>query len=169
MTPKRGARARPSPYPHFMIDKLRAELVIASFDDPLVTALQVEQAAELAARLGAVADRPRAEPGTVFVVTRERRGPVGCAGLRGVGDHDAEIGPIYIRPEYRGLGVTRLLLRAVEDLARRRGCRTTRSRAADLGDVGLYESSGYVRVPPFGSHPARSICFEKTLGAEAGR
>jgi GNAT superfamily N-acetyltransferase len=159
----------------------RVELVEASFDDPIVTGLHVEQAAELAARSGPGADRPSpAQPGTVFVVAREPAALIGCAGVRwiswaGEGGADrpsaqgAEVGHIYVRPEYRGLGVTRLLLRGAEDLARRRGCRMARSKATGLRDAGLYEASGYVRIPPFGSHPALGLCFEKTLRAETGR
>ncbi|GAB3984065.1 hypothetical protein GCM10029978_092630 [Actinoallomurus acanthiterrae] len=158
-----------------MVNSPRVELVETSFDDPIVTGLHVEQAAELAARFGADADRPApAEPGTVFLVARERGEPIGCAGVRWVmaagghpsGVQGAEVGQIYVRPEHRGMGVTRLLLRGAEDLARRRGCRIARLKAADLRDAGLYESSGYVRIPPFGSHPPRSLCFEKTLRAE---
>jgi GNAT superfamily N-acetyltransferase len=165
-----SARAADSlPWPG-MIDTACIQLVEASFDDPIVTGLHVEQAAELAARFGTDADRPTtAEPGMVFLVAREPAGSIGCAGLRWIGAQAAEVRHIYIRPEYRGLGVTRLLLRGAEDLARRRGCRIARLKATDLRDAGLYEASGYVRIPPFGSHPARSLCFEKSLRAETGR
>ncbi|MCO6011076.1 GNAT family N-acetyltransferase [Actinoallomurus purpureus] len=165
-----------------MINSPRVELVETSFDDPIVTGLHVEQAAELAARFGVAADRPSpAEPGMVFLVARERAALIGCAGVRWIsatgidtggpssGGQGAEVGHVYVRPEYRGLGVTRLLLRGAEDLARRRGCRIARLKAADLREAGLYEASGYVRIPPFGSHSARSICFEKTLRADTRR
>ncbi|MCO5971107.1 GNAT family N-acetyltransferase [Actinoallomurus soli] len=159
-----------------MINSPRVELVEASFDDPIVTGLHVEQAAELAARFGAATDRPSpAAPGTTFLVARERATSIGCVGLRWVGagggsaDQIAEVGHVYVRPEYRGFGVTRLLLRAAEDLARRRGCRTARLKATDLRDAGLYEYSGYVRIAPFGPHPLRSVCFEKRLRADTGR
>ncbi|GAA0340138.1 GNAT family N-acetyltransferase [Actinoallomurus spadix] len=156
----------------------RVEVVEASFDDPIVTGLHVEQAAELAARFGVAADRPSpGAPGTAFLVAREREraAPIGCVGLRwvsagdGSADQAAEVGHVYVRPEYHGFGVTRLLLRAAEDLARRRGCRSARLKAADLRDAALYEYSGYVRIAPFDPHPVRSICFEKRLRAETGR
>jgi GNAT superfamily N-acetyltransferase len=161
-----------------MMNRPRVELVEASFDDPIVTGLHVEQAAELAVRFGPGAGPPApAQPGTVFVVARERGTPIGCAGLRWVSEghagrpssQGAEVGHLYVRPEHRGLGVTGLLLRGAEDLARRRGCRIARLKAADLRDAGLYEASGYVRIVPFGSLPARGVCFEKTLRAETGR
>lgn len=165
-----SARAADSPPWPGMIDSSRIQLVEASFDDPIVTGLHVEQAAELAARFGTEADRPgAAEPGMAFLVAREPAGSIGCAGLRWIGAQAAEVRHIHIRREYRGLGVTRLLLRGVEDLAGRRGCRIARLKATDLRDAGLYEAGGYVRIPPFGSHPARILYFEKRLRAEAGR
>jgi putative acetyltransferase len=149
------------------------ELVVASFDDPIVSRLRAEPAAPPAgvsdratapAGRSAAADRPDAtDAGMVFLVARSASDPVGCAGLRRLGDDTAEVERLYVRPEYRGLGISRLLLAGVEDLARRRGFAVARLEAGDLRAAGLYASSGYVRIAPFGRHPARSVCFEKSL------
>ncbi|GAA4613442.1 hypothetical protein GCM10023195_58150 [Actinoallomurus liliacearum] len=160
----------------------RIELVEASFDDPIVTGLHDEQAAEPAVRFGgAVGRRSPAEPGTTFLVARARMTLIGCVGLRWVSgagtdgngpssaDQIAEVGHVYVRPDFRRLGVSRLLLRAAEDLARRRGCRTARLVAIDPRDAGLCEFSGYVPIQPFGPQFVRSGCFEKRLRAETGR
>ncbi len=145
------------------------ELVVASFDDPIVTGLRIEREAERAAHHGSASDDAPDDPGLVFVVARRACGLVGYVGLRRLGDDAAEVECLYVRPEYRGRGVSRLLLAAVEDLARRRGFAFARLDAGDPGTVGLYESSGYVRIAPFGRHPARSVCFEKPLRAAMPR
>ncbi len=140
-----------------MIDGTRTELVVASFDDPIATALRAEQAAGRAARSGAVADGPApAEPGTVFLVARDRSGPLGCAGVRWIGADAAQVGPVYVRPEHRGTDLARTLLTAAEDLARDRGCRVARVRVADPREAGPYEENGYVRVPPPAPGPCES-------------
>jgi GNAT superfamily N-acetyltransferase len=151
------------------------ELVVASFDDPIMSGLHAGRGAPPAGEPGAtVAGRPRtadrpaaadadADAGMVFLVARSASDPVGCAGLRRLGDDTAEVERLYVRPEYRGLGISRLLLSGVEDLARRRGFAVARLEAGDLRVAGLYASSGYVRIAPFGRHPARSVCFEKSL------
>ena len=133
------------------------ELVVASFDDPIVTGLRVDP------RAGPDESPPAADAGMVFVVAREAGAAIGCAGLRRLGEDTAEVERLYVRPAYRGLGLSRLLLAGVEDLARRRGYAVARLEAGDLRTAGLYASNGYVRIAPFGRHPARSVCFEKSL------
>jgi putative acetyltransferase len=150
------------------------ELVVASFDDPIMSGLDAGPGAPPTGEPGATAagrprpaDRPAADAdadaGMVFLVARSASGPVGCAGLRRLGEDTAEVERLYVRPEHRGLGISRLLLAGVEDLARRRGFAVARLEAGDLRVAGLYASSGYVRIAPFGRHPARSVCFEKSL------
>ncbi|MFB9840470.1 GNAT family N-acetyltransferase, partial [Actinoallomurus acaciae] len=80
----------------------------------------------------------------------------------------AEVERLYVRPPYRGQGISRLLLAGVEDLARRRGFAVVRLAAADLRVAGLYVSRGYVRIAPFGRRAAPSVCFEKALPATGG-
>ena len=147
------------------------ELVVASFDDPIVT--------DLRAGLGRPAmprplrgESPAAGPvpadaGMVFLVAREAGAPIGCAGLRRLGEDTAEVGLLYVRPTHRGRGISRLLLAGVEDLARRRGHAVARLKAGDIRTAGLYASSGYVRIAPFGRHPIGSVCFEKSLRTPA--
>ncbi|GAB2853104.1 hypothetical protein GCM10027176_64800 [Actinoallomurus bryophytorum] len=145
------------------------ELVVASFDDPIVSRLHAgppptgEPGTAAAGRSRAAYPPVATDAGMVFLVARSASGPVGCAGLRRLGDDTAEVERLYVRPEYRGLGISRLLLAGVEDLARRRGFTVARLEAGDLRVAGLYASSGYVRIAPFGRHPARSVCFEKSL------
>jgi GNAT superfamily N-acetyltransferase len=142
------------------------ELVVASFDDPIVTGLRDEQGAGPDPASGQAPGRaggPSPDAGLVFVVARQAGGAVGCAGLRRLGDDTAEVERVYVRPAYQGPDISRLLLAGVEDLARRRGFAVARLEAGDLRTAGLYVSSGYVRIAPFGRHPARSVCFEKSL------
>jgi putative acetyltransferase len=165
-----------------MSDSPPVELVVASFDDPIVTGLQAEarrraQAPAAGLVIGPVPRRAAApagrhtpaDAGIVYLVARRPDGPVGCAGLRRLGDDTAEVERLYVRPPYRGQGISRLLLAGVEDLARRRGFAVARLEAGDLRTAGLYVSSGYVRIAPFGRHPARSVCFEKSLRVDDPR
>lgn len=158
------------------------ELVVASFDDPIVTGLRAEQGVRSApASATGEASGPAGgsppDAGVIFLVARQARGAggaggvIGCTGLRRLGDDTAEVERVYVRPAYRGPDISRLLLAGVEDLARRRGFAVARLEAGDLRTAGLYVSSGYVRIAPFGRHPARSVCFEKSLRREspAGR
>jgi GNAT superfamily N-acetyltransferase len=147
------------------------ELVVASFDDPLVTGLRIGYGAKAetvvrrpVGSYGPVAEAPP-DAGMTFLVARQAGAAVGYAGLRRLGDHTAEVERVHVRPDYSGPDIAGLLLAGVEDLARRRGFAVARIEAGDLRGAGLYVASGYVRIPPFGRHPAHSICLEKSLRA----
>lgn len=90
---------------------------------------------------------------------------VACVALQELEPGVGEIKRMYVRPDHRGRGLSRLMLAAVEDLAVRRGLGILRLETGTfLGPaLGLYTSSGYTEIPLFGhyvGHPA-SICFEK--------
>jgi GNAT superfamily N-acetyltransferase len=142
------------------------DLVVASFDDPILNGLLAERSGRrtgASGRSGTVGGSPPADAGVVFLVARLASEPIGFAGLRRLEDDTAEVERVYVRPAYRGLGISGLLLAGVEDLARRRGFAVARLEGGDLRTAGLYAASGYVRIAPFGRHPARSVCFEKSL------
>jgi GNAT superfamily N-acetyltransferase len=102
----------------------------------------------------------------VFLVARRAGDAVGYAGLRRLGDDTAEVERVHVRPDYSGPDIAGMLLAGVEDLARRRGFAVARVEVGELRGAGLYVAGGYVRIPPFGRHPARSVCLEKSLRAE---
>lgn len=145
------------------------ELVLASFDDPIVTGLRAEREARPgpARPVMHVSTTPAGGPppyaGVVFLVARQAGAPVGCAGLRPLGKDTAEVEHLYVRPAYTGPDITCLLLAGVEDLARRRGFTVARLAADDLSTSGLYVASGYVRIAPYKPHSDRSVCYEKSL------
>lgn len=102
------------------------------------------------------------------IVAMEDNIPAGCGCLRQYDDSTVEIKRMYVRPEYRGRGVAREILRRLE------------SRAAELGylvavletglaqpeAIRLYENSGYARIPNYGPYAGMpgSVCFQKSLG-----
>ncbi|MFF0739492.1 GNAT family N-acetyltransferase [Streptomyces sp. NPDC004111] len=148
------------------------------WDDPDARALRDRQRAEIAARYGT----PDSEPGTapsaadiaVFVVAREDDGttggtPVGCAGLRDLGDRTGEVKRMYVTPDHRGTGAAPRLLRALEEWAADRGWQRLRLETglAQPDAVRFYTRSGYRPIPNFGIYEglATSLCFERALDA----
>ncbi|MEU5696900.1 GNAT family N-acetyltransferase [Actinosynnema sp. NPDC020468] len=100
--------------------------------------------------------------------------PVACGGWRSVreaqdsvGPGDAEIKRMYVAEGLRGKGLSRVVLAALEDAARATG---HRRMVLETGDrqpeaIGLYEATGYVRIPKFGTYKdtPESECFAKEL------
>jgi putative acetyltransferase len=102
-----------------------------------------------------------------FVVGYIDDAPVACGAVQRLGFGIGEIKRMYVVPPLRGQGLSRRILAALEEMAVRQGLHTLRlETGAFLAPaVGLYTSSGYAEIPPFGQyvgHPA-SVCYEKVL------
>lgn len=138
----------------------------------------VELIAELSAELGAMYGDDGSAlftptdvmvPRAVFVVAWVAGEAVGCGALRPMKHDDtiAEIKRMYVRAAGRGQGLSRKILAKLEAYATEYAYRTiwletgTRQTAA----IGLYESSGYVRMACYGSYAddPLSLCYQKSL------
>ncbi len=116
----------------------------------------------------------RLDPGEVaegrgaFLVARRAGEPAGCGAVRRIAEGVFEVKRMYVGPPWRGRGVGRALLVALEREARRLGARrivleTGLRQAAALA---LYGRSGYGVIPPFGEYTASpvSVCMGKDVG-----
>jgi GNAT superfamily N-acetyltransferase len=111
------------------------------------------------------------DPGAEFVLLRDDDGsPLGSGAVQrlskskpdAAADH-GEIKRVYVVPEARGRGLSRLLMTNLIDLARELGYTWLQLETGDVQPeaIGLYESSGWVRVPNYGQYESdpRSLCF----------
>ena len=108
-----------------------------------------------------------APPGGTFLLAYRDAQLVGCAGMRRRSDEDVEVKRMFIRRTYRGRGYSRDLLALVEDEARTIGFTRVlmESGLAQPEAMGLYESSGYERIPGFGHYrnEPQNRCYAKAL------
>jgi GNAT superfamily N-acetyltransferase len=95
------------------------------------------------------------DPNGVFVVVHDDGVPIGMGGWRRYGtDGVGEIRRMYVRESARGRGIARLLLAHLERTAVEAGIRrlVLETGTAQPEAIGLYRSSGYVDVEPFGHY-----------------
>jgi len=146
-----------------------------SFDSAEVQALVTAQQTEMLGLYEGEADigptREAAmfvEPDGVFVVVRDGERAVACGGIVRFDETRAELKRMYVVPDLRGRGLGRRVLVELEAEARRLGYRALVLETGDLQReaLGLYESSGYERIPCYPPYDSRelSLCFEKRLG-----
>jgi putative acetyltransferase len=92
---------------------------------------------------------------------------VACGGIQSLDAVTGELKRMYVRPAYRGRGIARQLLTALEELAYQRGhsvvCLETGVYLPAA--IGLYTSGGYEPIPVYGEYVDNpySVCFAKRL------
>ncbi len=104
-------------------------------------------------------------PAGVYLVGRVGEAVAAGGGLRLVTPEIAEVKRMYVRPGFRGHGMARALLVALEAEAARLGANTAR---LDTGPSqphaqSLYEGSGYQAIGNWNNNPHASFWGEKRL------
>ncbi|MFG2050937.1 GNAT family N-acetyltransferase [Micromonospora sp. NPDC048935] len=140
--------------------------------DPEIAALIIAQQRELLAADGGLDGQvfvPHDDVRYLAVVVNGRA--VACGGLQTIDAETGEIKRMYVRPAYRGRGIARQLLAALEECAFRQGhsvvCLETGTYLPAA--IALYTSCGYHQVPVYGEYVGNpySICFAKRLPVAA--
>ena len=106
--------------------------------------------------------------GVAFFIIRVNATPVGCGGVKLFGTDYGEIKRMYIRPQFRGLGLAKLMLDHLANYARDRGVTVLRLETGihQHEAIGLYERAGFQTIPPFGEYKPDPLSrfFEKQIG-----
>ncbi|MCZ7435910.1 GNAT family N-acetyltransferase [Micromonospora sp. WMMC241] len=140
--------------------------------DPEIATLVVAQQRELRAADGGLDGQVTVVHDDVHYLAAVVGGrAVGCGGLQALDADTGELKRMYVRPAFRGRGVARQLLVALEELAFRHGYRTVCLETGTYlpAAIGLYRSAGYQPVPVYGEYVDNpySVCFAKRLPVAA--
>lgn len=89
-----------------------------------------------------------------FFVIRYDDTPAGCGGVKLFGAEYGEVKRMYVRPQFRGLGLGQLMLDHLADYARGHGIRLLRLETGmhQRAAISLYERVGFRPIPPFGEY-----------------
>ncbi|WP_433210263.1 GNAT family N-acetyltransferase [Dactylosporangium sp. CS-047395] len=136
--------------------------------DPAVAELVTLSADEAASRYGDTeARRFPIDPRAKFVLATIGGIGAGCGAIQPIDDQTVEVKRMYVRPVYRGNGIARRTLAALEDLAAASHYLFIRleTGARQPESIRLYESAGYRPIPPYGPyvHSPLSLCYEKLV------
>jgi GNAT superfamily N-acetyltransferase len=138
--------------------------------EPLVAAL----GAELHERYGggpASVAHPEdfVPPYGVFLVVSQDGRDVACGGVRRLDDGIGEVKRMYVVPEARGQGISRLLLKALVERASELGYGELwlETGTAQPEAMALYESAGFARIASYGQYKdyPDSRCYRLVLPA----
>lgn len=105
------------------------------------------------------------QPAGAFILIYDGEREIGCGGLKRLDERTCEIKRMYVEPGYRGRGLSRRLLVALEDAARELGYSMARLDTGDRqpGAKHLYESSGYEPIDNYNGNTQARFWFEKRL------
>jgi ribosomal protein S18 acetylase RimI-like enzyme len=104
-----------------------------------------------------------APPKGALLIAERGGAAIGCVGLRPLTPGYGEMKRLYVRPAARGTGAGRKLVRAVLDVARRRGMDRVRLDTLPhmTEAIALYRSFGFRQIEAYaGDHPPGAICYE---------
>lgn len=104
-------------------------------------------------------------PAGFFFLAWLDRQPVGCGGLRRVGDREGEIKRVWTAPEARRLGVARRIIAAIEATARAEGMTALRldTNRALVEAQALYPKLGCQEIERYNANPYAHHWFAKQL------
>ena len=116
---------------------------------------------ELRAFRKQLADLPAefAEPGGCLLLAEYGEQPVGCVGLRDLGDGACEMKRLYVRPEWRGRGIGKSLAKEVIEKAKTIGYGRMRIDTFDGAAKALYASLGFEEIEPYRYNPIEGVVF----------
>jgi GNAT superfamily N-acetyltransferase len=149
------------------------EIRAVDWDHPGAAALREAQRVEI--RKVYYPELENSEPGpkpsagdiAAFYVAFDGERAVATGGLRAIDDAHGEIKRMYVDPDYRGTGVARDLLHALEADARGRGWDRLVLETGDRMHAAqrFYMREGYTPIPLFGHYVGSdlSLCLGKPL------
>jgi ribosomal protein S18 acetylase RimI-like enzyme len=109
-----------------------------------------------------------APPEGALILARVDRALAGCVALRSLGDGICEMKRLYVRDDFRGLGLGRALVARLIEEARERGYRAMRLDTLATMDAAqrLYASFGFRYIAPYVYNPVDGARYmELILGA----
>lgn len=99
--------------------------------------------------------------GRLFLATKNHQ-TAGCVALRKIGNGICEMKRLYVRPEFRGIGLGRMLAERIIEAAREVGY--SRMRLDTLPGkmdraIAMYRSLGFKNIDPYYNNPVEDAAF----------
>ena len=105
--------------------------------------------------------------GVAFFVTRHDGIPAGCGGVQFLGAEYGELKRMFVRPQFRGLGLAKLMLEYLEAHSLKHNISLLRLETGihQKEAIGLYQGMGYTSCLHFGEYTndPLSLFFEKRI------
>jgi GNAT superfamily N-acetyltransferase len=112
------------------------------------------------------------EQNDTIVIAYLNNTPVGCGCFKPFDDEAVELKRMFVHPDARGKGISKLILGGLEAWARELDFKYTvlETGSKNIAAQQLYRKSGYVDIPKYGPYVdlPDSICMRKELTVDLG-
>ena len=107
------------------------------------------------------------EPNNAVIIATIYNKPIGCGCFKTYDKSSIEIKRMFVKQEYRGLGVSKLILNELENWAKMLGFNRAilETGIKQPEAIGLYKNHGYLQIENYGQYKnvVTSVCFEKNF------
>ena len=101
------------------------------------------------------------------IVVYDNDTPVGCASFKRFDDECAEVKRVFLREDYRGMGISKKLMELIETYAIEKGFQylIVETGKHMTTAVNLYQGIGFQTIPNYGPYKdmAGSVCMKKQI------
>lgn len=96
-----------------------------------------------------------------LLIAKVNEEPAGVAGIRQFGNDDCELKRMFVKQDFRGLGLGKALLLESIALARQLGYKTIKLDTAEYmkDAIQLYAQNGFLEIPPYRYNPHESAKY----------
>jgi GNAT superfamily N-acetyltransferase len=102
-----------------------------------------------------------------FLVVKSGDTNIACGGVNHINETTAEVKRMFVKKSYRGKGLSKLLLNAIEEFIINKGYKRIILETGGLQPtaISLYRKFGYKQIPCYARHSLdpQSICFAKDI------
>lgn len=93
--------------------------------------------------------------------------PVGCASFKQFDEECAEVKRVFLREDYRGMGISKKLMELIETYAKEKGFQylIVETGKPMTTAINLYQSIGFQTIPNYGQYKdmEESVCMRKQI------
>lgn len=105
------------------------------------------------------------EPAGAFYIAKDGINVIGCIGLRKIRAKICEMKRLYVKDEYKGLGLGKMLIRTIIEEAKKKGYEKMRLDTLPKMQTAqkLYQEFGFVEVTKYTVNPVDGAVFMEKL------
>lgn len=102
-----------------------------------------------------------APPDGLLMLAADDSDVAGCAAMRKIGEHVCEIKRLFVRPQYRGMGIGRMLAQEIICRARHAGYHVMYLDTLAILEraIALYRSLGFQETEPYYHNPLDGVVY----------